>query len=94
MDIYCKDCKCPICGTYDEYSQPGDFICPQGCYSISSTSYFTDPDEVYKPIHVDHFKIFDEFFDIHQDETKEVIEEKINYWRENDKYLANILESK
>lgn len=87
MDLYCKNLTCPICGTTDEDSQPYDFICLKGCYEVVSVSGWEDA----KGFVGDQFTIFGEFIEIRGSESKDIIEEKIKYWKENDRYLTEWL---
>ena len=92
MDIYCKDDKCPICEADIEwyYKSKLRCSCKNGCYGF---------DRWKKEGMGGTFVIFGEVMDIHKYGTKEYrdyklneVKERIEYWKEDYRYLAEILE--
>lgn len=92
MDIYCKNNKCPICEKDIKWFGKSRLrcSCDNGCYGF---------DRWMKEGMGGTFVIFGEVIDINRHGTgryKEYkfneVKERIEYWREDYRYLAEILE--
>lgn len=89
LDIYCKDGCCPICNSNLIVTTDKGITlkkCNNDCYRIA---YYTDG--------IDYFginvfkKTFRSVTDVDLNHLTKKIEKKINYWRENDRYIMKIL---
>lgn len=94
IDVYCKDGKCPICRSKmilkDRTAYSIRQSCSNKCYTI---------DKVHRHGSYHRFYIFGSTLTIHRSEKEdyqiskiEKISKRIAYWKENDRYLAEILE--
>lgn len=90
IDIYCKDGKCPICSRqmrieYCDTFMGNDYYCDNKCYQI----------EIYSRDDVQFdMKVFGEYFETGDDFPGEIdkVIERIKHWKENDRYLIELLE--
>ncbi|MDF2534367.1 MAG: hypothetical protein K0R18_524 [Bacillales bacterium] len=91
MDIYCKNGKCPICDDKLMDKFFGDRTCKNSCYSVESVDGYGDF----------NFRVFSNYFRIgicttieeadKNQETFKLIEQAILYYKENDRYVGEIL---
>lgn len=89
IDIFCIDRKCPICNKKMEILKyktmpEEDVSCINDCYSVISRY-----DQYFVYIFGD-FQIMMSKNNIDKEIEKSIVE-KINYWKENDRYLVEIL---
>ncbi|MDF2534338.1 MAG: hypothetical protein K0R18_495 [Bacillales bacterium] len=88
IDIYCKNRKCPICESNIVVSDfyKFDSVCVNKCYEI----YRSDISNGYAvSIFYDEDNEEETYFST-KTQKKKIID-KINYWKENDKYLMRII---
>lgn len=96
MTIYHQE-TCPICS--QELVVLGNniidsFACDNKCYSLQIYKIGNKVNKIGNK--VNRIIIFESVYDFGNIESKEIIrqiENKINYWKENDRYLIEILES-
>lgn len=97
MDIYIEQTTCPICNTELAVStkESSNFfmisenmkICKNGCFSCTN---YTDHAIVF--VFNDKYAFLEDFsLQMLLDKYK-YVQKKIDYWKENDRYLAEILE--
>ncbi|MDF2534330.1 MAG: hypothetical protein K0R18_487 [Bacillales bacterium] len=88
IDIYCEKEICPICGSKMQTKESYLYriCCKNKCYEYV---YWLGEPEVHT------FLIFEEMVRCHYDEYKKeteiAVKEKINFWKENDRYLVKIM---
>lgn len=90
VDIYCKDGKCPIC----ERQMIKDYLyakCPSSCYAIFKGDTLTSI-SVFRWV-FDYDKKRNEYKPISENQENEIIE-KISYWKENSRYLMELMTRK
>lgn len=98
IDIYCKDGKCPICNSnMKEAFLPIWAKCINGCYIVvySDLNFVNTAREefiAYTSVVISKEEIFVPYKQgINGFLYKEELLNIISYWRENDRYLAEIL---
>ena len=94
IDIYCKDEKCPICGNNIEFQFMSWNYCKKNrCYAFIQYEDYKDD------ININiNLAIFNKRFEFNSLDDSDYIEkiknqliEEIKYWKENDRYLVQIL---
>lgn len=81
MDLTCEDNKCLICGS-DLYVNSGDVVTIKSCSNTCIVVYIRHG-------HLTTMIIYKIIYSANK--TKEMID-KINYWKENERYLTKILD--
>ncbi|MDF2534333.1 MAG: hypothetical protein K0R18_490 [Bacillales bacterium] len=86
IDVYCKDNKCPICENDLIHLSDLSAYCENKCYEI----HMDGEERVYAiSVFYDRDNEDETYFSIKKQMVK--IIEKIEYWKENDRYLMRIL---
>lgn len=97
MDVYCKDKKCPICEGHMKHLRDDSLRCTNNCYNLILADYFMG--------NISHFVMFfpingctndpKDYLCLSHDSSSEILEEvkqRIEYWKKDYRYLAEILE--
>ncbi|MDF2534356.1 MAG: hypothetical protein K0R18_513 [Bacillales bacterium] len=92
IDIYCKDSLCPICNSKMDISPFVVFkkTCLNGCYKIDEYEQLDWTDKYYVYFFGKLFIGFNSR-DIDKILKEQEVIDQIVYWKENDKYLAELI---
>ncbi|AEO93303.1 gp32 [Bacillus phage G] len=97
---FVKDKACPICGNTNLQTMwlfSDSISCPHGCIDIYLTSKIFTVDNMLESIKICVVRIFKESIAMNNDDSEieqeaiEKVQKMIDYWKENDRYLVEIL---
>lgn len=81
IDIYCKDKKCPICNNHMRHLRDDSLFCVNECYRVYCLESRAE------------INVFKSWFVFAYGDSAKIgfVKEKIEYWKENDRYLMEFL---